>query len=122
MAYIRVKIIILIINIIINIIIITDNTRDWCDCGTGTKRVDVWDPNNPNDKVRVYADHPKTIKWIDYVPEVKWQCDGQSTIGTTTLAGNTKELYVDLHTENKFPCPFFGKPSGRLAWATPAKL
>ena len=98
-----------------------DNTQDWCDCGTGLHYVDVWDPNNPDEKHRIASANPETIMWPNYVPEINWQCDEQSTIGRSRLDGDTKEWYVNLHTETKFPCPPFGKDSGRLAWSTPGK-
>ena len=112
-------IIIIIINIVI-IIIITDGTLDWCDCGTGKHWVDIWDPNNPDDKHRIDTANPETINWPNHMPEVKWQCDGQSTIGTTALDSNPKGWYVYLHTKRKpFPC---SANSGRLEWATPGKF
>ena len=115
----RLKNIIIIIVIII-IIIITDGTLDWCDCGTGKHWVDIWDPNNPDDKHRIDTANPETINWPNHMPEVKWQCDGQSTIGTTALDSNPKGWYVYLHTKRKpFPC---SANSGRLEWATPGKF
>ena len=103
--------------------IITANTQDWCDCGAGTQWVDVWDPNDPDDKHRINTAKPETIIWPNYVLKVNWQCDGQSTIGTTAIDSNTKEWYVDLHSENKVAClSFGGTNSGRLAWGSPGKL
>ena len=99
-----------------------DTTQDWCDCGTGKSYVDVWDINNPDDKYRVNSGNPMNIIFKEYVPVIGWQCDRMENPGQSTLDGNTKEWYVNLHTERKFPCNWIGEDSGRLGFSTPGKI
>ena len=77
----------------------------------------------PDDKRRIDNAKPEIIIWATSVSDVKWQCDGQSTIGTTTLDSNPKEWYVYLHTKSKSSCwSSKNKNSGRLEWAAPGKF
>ena len=85
-------------------------------------RLDVWDASNATaNKYRITSANPQFVDFGDkYVPTVHWICDGMDNdIQTTTLGGDTKKWYVNLHTETKAPCLPFGKDSGRISWETP---
>merc|ERR1719336_3360166 len=91
--------------------VVADNSEDWCDCGTGNHWLDVWDPDNPEVKHRIETANPAFVDFGDkYVPAVNWICDGmQDDVQTSSLDGDTKRWYVNLHTERKALCLPFGK-------------
>ena len=81
--------------------------------------MDVWDPNNPDEKHRIETGNPQTIDWGKYVPTFNWICDGMpDNTQTSSINGDTSSLYVLFYSETKGLCLPFGKTSGRISWET----
>jgi len=94
---------------------------EWCDCGTGRKSVEIW-PVSRRDVGIVVSTTKGSMEWIQFgegmeVDEISWQCDGQSSIGSTRFGSAKKWWSIQQFTEEK-PDVFCQKDSGRLKFAT----
>ena len=59
---------------------------EWCECGTGLNNFQIWPDNDQTQAVTIKSgNQTQTLRWANSTKTVHWRCDGDTTVGSTTL-------------------------------------